>query len=248
VLIHVESLQLASPWAFVIVTVLALIDGVVPLVPARTAMVGLGVACAAGDTRAYPLLAVATAAAFVGDNISYALGAHLWPRIRPILFRGPRAERAWAWLELELRRRGLFLVAVDRVVPGGPTPITLSAGALRIPIGRFRAAAAASAVLWSIYAAVTGVFGELAVGDNLVLALLIGLSIVTVVNVTLRMGMRWARRRGAANDEELASRASGAARPGPATCAVTSSAEGERRMAMRVEEGAVSAGKSAHRA
>lgn len=205
-LVHVESLALSSPWAFVIVTMLALIDGVVPLVPARTAMIGLGVACAAGDVRAYPLIVVATAAAWVSDNISYALGAHLWPRIRPHLFRGARASRVWAWLESELRRRGLILVVVDRLVPGGPTPITLSAGLMGLPVGGFRVAAAASAVLWSVYAVATGAFGEIAVGDNLLLAILVGMSIVAVVNVVLRVGLRRSRRNNPTGDDIVGSR------------------------------------------
>lgn len=194
-MVHVESLDLSSPWAFVIVTALALIDGVIPLVPTRTAMIGLGVACAAGDARAYPLVAVATAAAFVGDNVSYAIGAHWWSRIRPLVFRGDRSRRAWIWLEGKIRRRGLLLVVFGRLIPGGPTPITLTAGLMKLPIRRFRAAAAASALLWSVYALATGVFGELAVGDNFIVALVVGVSIAALVNLVVRIGLRHARRR-----------------------------------------------------
>ena len=193
--VRVESLDLSSPWAFLVVTALALVDGVVPLVPARTAMIGLGVACAAGDARAYPLLVVATAAAFVGDNVSYAIGARCWSRIRPRLFGGDKGRRMWDWLEVQLRRRGLALVVFDRLIPGGPTPITLTAGMMRLPLKGFRAASAASAVLWSAYALMTGVFGEIAVGDNLLLALLVGASIAAVVNLALRLGVRRARHR-----------------------------------------------------
>jgi membrane protein DedA with SNARE-associated domain len=193
-MVHVESLDLSSPWAYVIVTALALIDGVVPLVPTRTAMIGLGVACAAGDTRAYPLAVVATVAAFVGDNVSYALGAHWWSRIRPIVFRGERSRRAWVWVEGQLRQRGLTLVVLSRVIPGGPTPITLTAGLMKLPIRGFRVAAAASALLWTAYALATGAFGELAVGDNLLFALLVGVSIAALVNLALRIGVRRAQR------------------------------------------------------
>lgn len=193
-IVRVEALDLSSPWAFVIVTALALVDGVVPLVPARTVLVGLGVACAAADVRAYPLVVVATAAAFVGDNISYELGAHLWPRIKPFIFRGGRGGHAWDWLEGQLRRRGLVLVVLDRVIPGGPTPITLTAGLMRLPVGRFRMAAAASALIWTAYALVAGAFGEIAVGDNLVLALLVGIAIGIPISLGLRIWVRRARR------------------------------------------------------
>lgn len=150
--IEVRSLDLASPVSYAVVVVLALIDGVIPLVPARTAVIGLGVLAGSGRAAAYLLLAVATAAAFVSDNVSYWLGAHYWPRIQPVLFRGARTRRAWGWVERQLRLHGATLVVLARVLPGGPTPITLSAGSVGLRRRTFRLAALAGAVLWSLYA------------------------------------------------------------------------------------------------
>ncbi len=64
------SVDLSSPWAFAAVIALALVDGIVPLVPARTSIIALGVVAGAGDSRAYPRLILATVAAFVSDNTS----------------------------------------------------------------------------------------------------------------------------------------------------------------------------------
>ena len=189
-MIHSQSLDLSSPWAFVIVCALALIDGVVPLVPARTAVIGLGVLAGAGDRRAYPLLAIATVAAFVSDNISYWIGQHFWGRLRRAIFRGARTKRIWTWVEHQMRRRGAVLVVVARVIPGGPTPITLTAGSVGLSRSRFRLAAAAGAVLWSAYAFTVGMFGDALSGGEPLVGLIVAVAVAATVDLLLRRIVR----------------------------------------------------------
>lgn len=185
-MMDVASVDLSSAWAYGAVIGLALVDGVVPLVPARTAIIGLGVLAGAGDSRAYPLLVLATGAAFVGDNISYWIGAHFWRPISAVVFAGRRARRAWEWVEGQLCRHGPALVALSRVLPGGPTPITLTAGSLKMPIRQFRQAAAVSAGVWSAYAFGVGLAGDALVGDNLLLAFGAALAVAGAINLGLR--------------------------------------------------------------
>ncbi len=186
----IAPVDLSSPWAYGVVIGLALVDGIVPLVPARTAIIGLGVMAGAGDSRAYPLLVLATGAAFVSDNISYWIGAHFWRHICRVVFAGRRAQRAWGWVEHQLSRHGPVLVALARVLPGGPTPITLTAGSLKMPIGQFRRAAALSAGLWTAYAFGVGLAGDALVGDNLLLAFAVALAVAVVLNLALRALLR----------------------------------------------------------
>lgn len=183
---QITSFDLSSPWAYGGVIALALVDGVIPLVPARASVIGIGVLAGAGDDRAYPLLVLATAAAFVSDNIAYWIGAHIWPSISRVLFTGRRAREAWCWVEAQLTRHGPVLVALARVLPGGPTPITLTAGYLRMPLAQFRKAAAVSAVLWSAYAFGLGVAGDAILGGHLLLAFATALAVAAVVNLGLR--------------------------------------------------------------
>lgn len=192
---NLTSVDLSSPWAYGTITGLALVDGIVPLVPARTAVIGLGVVAGAGDRRAYPLLLLATAAAFVSDNISYWIGAHFWRRISNALFAGRRASRAWGWVEVQLDRHGPGLVALSRVVPGGPTPITLTAGYVRMPVRKFRRAAAVSAGLWSAYAFGMGMTGDALVGGNLLLSFVVALAVAGSVNLGFRTAIAIRRRR-----------------------------------------------------
>ena len=188
-MIEVHQLDLSSPAAFAVVGGLALIDGVIPLVPARTAVIAVGVIAGTGDRRAYPLLAAATVAAFASDNISYGLGARLWPRLAPHLLRGNRLPRMWHWFERRLATHGTALIAMSRVIPGGPTPITLMAGSVGFPITRFRWAAALSALLWSGYAFGIGLVGQSATQRPLI-ALILGICIGAILNFMLRARFR----------------------------------------------------------
>lgn len=195
------SVDLSSPWAYGAIVGLALIDGVVPLVPARSAVIGIGVIAGTGDNRAYPLLVLATAAAFVSDNISYWIGAHVWHAISGRILSRRSARRAWGWVENQLRRRGPVLVALARVLPGGPTPITLSAGSMGMPIGQFRKAAAISAGLWSAYAFGVGLAGDALVGDNLLVAFIVALAVAGSINLGMRIVLRRRQRLIQGSDE-----------------------------------------------
>jgi membrane protein DedA with SNARE-associated domain len=187
---RLPDLDLSSPAAFLVVGALALVDGVIPLVPARTALIGIGVIAGTGDLRAYPMLAVATGAAFLSDNLSYYLGAHLWPRLAPHLLRSERARYLLNWVERELASHGTIVIGLARVIPGGPTPVTLTAGSLGFPIRRFRIASAVSAAIWSAYAFASGLIGT-TVTNRPLIALLVGIALAGALTVALRLGMKF---------------------------------------------------------
>lgn len=186
----VGSAHLSPVIAFLVIGAAGLIDGVFPLVPARTAMIGVGVLAGDGNWLAYPLLAVGTAAVFVSDNVAYWLGARYWDRIQGILLRGSRSRRLWAWVERQMNGRGTMLVVLARVIPGGPTPITLTAGAVEFPRRRFLCAAAAGAILWSAFAFSLGLFGDTIFGQRPLIALLSAVAVAAGVDWGLRVALR----------------------------------------------------------
>ena len=183
-MIDIRSLELTSPLAFGVVFGLSLVDGVVPLLPARTAVIAVGVVAGEGDHRAYPLLALATFGAFVSDLIAYWLGGRYGARVIAFAARTRSGRRLVAWTQRVMQRHGFLLISVARVVPGGPTPITLAAGANAYPLRRFCIAAAVGACLWSAFAFVVGLAGGSAVSDPLV-ALLVALGLAVVLNLVL---------------------------------------------------------------
>lgn len=188
-MIDVRSIELDGPLAYGIVLGLSLIDGVVPLLPARTAVIGLGVVAGAGDHRAYPLLAMATVGAFASDLVAFWMGRRYGVRAIALLTRGNRGRRLVAWTRRVIRRHGFALISLARVVPGGPTPITMAAGATQFPARRFRLAAAIGACLWSAYAFGVGMAGSSFITDPLV-ALLVAVVIAVGLNVMLTVSFR----------------------------------------------------------
>src|SRR5882724_2752459 len=108
--------QLALFWvpaagAYLLVTLLAAVDAMVPLVPAEAAVLGGAALAAHGRLGLWPLLAAAWAGAVAGDLASYRAGRLVGPLVLRRLSR-PRTlaavERALAWLA---RRGAVVLVA-----------------------------------------------------------------------------------------------------------------------------------------
>jgi membrane protein DedA with SNARE-associated domain len=190
-MIHVPVLNLDRPWVFLAVLGLSLIDGVFPLLPARTAVVALGVVARTGDLRAYPLIAAATVGAFISDNVSYWLGSRYGERVvTSLTAHGHRRQSVKEWAERTIRARGLPLIVLGRVIPGGPTLFTMVAGISHFPRIRFRLATAAGACLWSAYAFTMGLVGGTIVTDNPLTAFLVALGIAASLNLALMLGMQ----------------------------------------------------------
>jgi membrane protein DedA with SNARE-associated domain len=187
--------DLGSPVAYVVAFALPLIDGVIPLVPAQALTVAIGAAAAGGDWRAFLLLALAAAGAWCSDNIAYWIGRRHGEKVARMLLRGKKGEQAREWGERQLRERGTPLVVLARVIPGGPTPITLAAGLSNMAARRFRWAAAAGAVIWAGYGFVLGAIGTGIGGGSWWIGLLVGLALLAVVNGIVA-GINKLRKRG----------------------------------------------------
>jgi membrane protein DedA with SNARE-associated domain len=113
----VEMLEaaVASPWVYLVLFAVAVLDGFFPIVPAETMVITAGVFAAGGQPDLAAVVAVAALGAFVGDHISYAIGrgtgAGLLRRMPP----GGRRRRAY-------ERAGQGRVPDARAVhPGHPT-------------------------------------------------------------------------------------------------------------------------------
>src|SRR4051812_45459042 len=130
VVLEVVHDVMSSPWLYLLVFALALLDGFFPIVPAETAVITAGVFAASGQPDLLPLVAVAAAGAFAGDHISYALGRAVGGRSK---------RRGLVWARAAIAERGGLILVVARYIPGGRTAVTLSMGALGYPRSRFAA-------------------------------------------------------------------------------------------------------------
>jgi membrane protein DedA with SNARE-associated domain len=140
------------------------------------------------------VIAAAAVGAFAGDNTAYLIGRKWGHRVNDRFFTSDKARERVRWAEHQLDERGGELIVVGRLIPGGRTAITLSAGTLKYPWPRFAAFDALAAVAWASYAALLGYVGGHAFEENpwkgLLVALGIGFAVAGLVEL-----VRWIRRR-----------------------------------------------------
>jgi len=143
-------------------------------VPSEVTLLSAGAGVAHG-WFSFPLAVVAaTAGNVIGSLIAYWLGRRgLLDRVVPL--RAARLFDRWGW-------RAVFIA---RVLPLARSFISLPAGAVRIPLGRFTALTAAGCALWCGGLILAGSMGWQAAVNHL-MPLLGGLTVVTTLAVVLR--------------------------------------------------------------
>jgi membrane protein DedA with SNARE-associated domain len=187
-----EFLQqvMSSPWLYLALFGLALLDGFFPVVPAETSVITAGVFAATGQTNLALVIVVAALGAFAGDHISYLIGYKAGGRIR--------RRKAFVWARDTLAERGGLVLVVARYIPGGRTATTLTMGAVRHPLRSFTFFDAIAAVSWGVYSGLIGFFGGMAFEQDPIKGLLFGLGIALGVTAIVEV-VRWVRKRRATN-------------------------------------------------
>ena len=184
----------SSPWLYLAMFVVAVVDGFFPPVPSETVLVAAAaVAASTGGPDLVLLGVVAAAGAVVGDNIAFAIGRRTGTS-RFAWMRRPRVAGAFAWAGTALERRGAGLILGARFIPVGRVAVNLSAGALRYPWRRFALLTVAAGLCWSAYSIAIGLLAGAWLKDQpllsavfgIVLALAIGLVVDRVVALRTR--------------------------------------------------------------
>ncbi len=176
---------MTSPWVYLMLFAIAVIDGFFPAVPSETAVIAAGVFAASGRPAPALVIAVAALGAFTGDHVSYLLGRSGGRRALRRLKPDGRGRTVFTWAERTLARRGGLLLVVARYIPGGRTAATLTAGTVGYPLARFSLFDAVAASSWAVYSTVIGMVGGAAFENDPIKGLLLGLGIaLTVTAVT----------------------------------------------------------------
>ena len=144
------SLQVDAPLSYLIAVVLPALDAIFPVLPSAPAVA----------------LGVATAGAFLGDNLSYLIGRRFGPWAERRFFASGKGARSRAWAERSLHRFGMQVIIVCRFIPGGRTAVTLTCGLTGYQRRRFVIATAIAAVIWALYAFFIGRLGGKAFEDK----------------------------------------------------------------------------------
>jgi membrane-associated protein len=212
--ISLTSLHAGAAISYVLAFGLPAIDAVLPLVPAETMVIALGVATAGStDPKIGLLVACAAMGAFAGDNLCYLLGRRFGPAVERRFFSSVKGARRRAWAQRSLDRFGMPIIVLCRFIPGGRTAVTLSCGIIGFPARRFVLATAISGAIWASFAFFLGRLGGSAFADSPWAGLLAALSLSVVLTLgiegTRRFRSRWRRQQPSPRPQERVAAAAG---------------------------------------
>ena len=183
-------------WALVLLFVLVAIESAGIPLPGETALIASGVLASQGKLDIVEVIAVAAAAAIVGDNVGYFIGrtggrallekwSFLSRHAQKVL---PRAERLFA-------RHGGKTVFFGRFVAILRVTSAWMAGVAHMPWWRFFAFNAAGGILWATLVGLVAYYLGSAAADAIQTYGLIAAAVIVVGIVALVIGLRWWERR-----------------------------------------------------
>lgn len=171
------AISLAS--SFEVLPLLALfcfVDGVLPLLPSETLMIGLGSIWAQGiGVHIFWVALAGATGAFAGDVLAYHLG-RLIPLAKIPGFRGEKGAHKIRATRIALAKRGTIYILAARFIPLGRVAVNMTAGAAGYPRNRFIPTSAFACVIWSIYSVVLGALAGRLVHDSPIIAIVIGVA------------------------------------------------------------------------
>jgi len=184
----------SSPWFYLIIFVIAVLDSVLPIVPSETLVIIGGVSAGLGNLWIPLVIVVAAAGALIGDNMSYLIGREASDWVIRRQTRTDKSAARMAKIVEQVHERGGLLLITARFIPGGRTALTLSCGITKQPRRWFVSWAAVAAVIWGNYAALLGFIGGKSFEDNHTLAFII--AFVSAFSITLVIELvRWLLKR-----------------------------------------------------
>jgi membrane protein DedA with SNARE-associated domain len=189
----------SSPWLYLILIAVSLLDSFLPAIPSEPVIVVAGVYAASGQTQLLPVIVATALGAFMGDMIPYGLGRLLAERVLTRLPVGSRRRRTHDWLRAELRDRAAYVIITSRFIPVGRYLVTLTAGITRLRWPIFAGFTAISCTAWSTYTVLAGYAGGTFFGDNTFVAIGVGIGLAVLtsaaIEATRYLQRRWARAR-----------------------------------------------------
>jgi membrane protein DedA with SNARE-associated domain len=187
----------SGPWAYPVIFAVAMLDAFFPVVPSETVVITAGVLAATeGDLNIAAVIALASAGAIIGDNISYGIGNALGERTVKRIFRGEKSRHGFEWAERQLETRGMYLIVIARFIPGGRTAVTFASGYVHtFPWRRFIVADLIAGLIWGHYAALLGYFGGKQFEDAPWKGLLLAFALAVGIAVSIEVARGQLRKR-----------------------------------------------------
>jgi membrane protein DedA with SNARE-associated domain len=155
-----------SPWFYLIIFSVALLDSVVPIVPSESMVIVGGVAAGLGDLHIPLVIVIAAAGAFLGDNMSYLIGRKASAFVDRRYRRTEQGANRLDWAHSQIEDRGGPLLITARFIPGGRTLLTLTCGVTHQNQRWFAKWVGIASVIWASYASLLGFIGGKTFEDN----------------------------------------------------------------------------------
>jgi membrane-associated protein len=168
-----------SPWVFPTLVLVAMADGVLPVLPAETLTITAGMYAASGRPNLIGVALCAALGALAGDHLSYVIGRASGDRLIRRMPPGTRRRASFDWAGRSLEQRGGLILMIARYIAGGRNAATLTMGAVRYPLRKFTLFDAIGAVSWGFFSALLGYLGGVTFENSPLkgLALAIGLAV-----------------------------------------------------------------------
>lgn len=188
----------SSPWFYVIIYVIAVLDSVLPIVPSETLVIIGGVSAGLGDLSIVLVILAAGLGAFTGDNMSYLIGRRASVTVTRRYERTEKGKKRLDTVIHQIHERGGLLLITARFIPGGRTILTLSCGITRQDRKWYATWIGIAATIWALYASLLGFIGGKTFEENHTLAFIVAFATavsVTIVIEVVRAGIKRLRRR-----------------------------------------------------
>lgn len=176
---------ITSPWLYLVLFAVTVIDGFFPPVPSETVLVAAAaVTASTGEGNLLLLGAVAAVGAAIGDNIAFVIGRGLGTT-RFAWMKRPRIAAAFEHAQRALDRRSATLILGARYIPVGRVAVNMSAGALGFPWRRFLPLSLIAGLSWSVFSLVIGLLAGAWIKDQPLLSAGIGIVIALVIGFAI---------------------------------------------------------------
>ncbi len=176
---------IASPWLYLVLLAVTIIDGFFPPVPSETVLVAAAaVATSTGEGNFLLLGVVAAVGAAIGDNIAFWIGRRIGTE-RFAWMRRPRVAAAFAHAQRALDRRSATLILGARYIPVGRVAVNMTAGGLGFPWRRFLPLSLVAGLSWSAFSLVIGLLAGAWIKDQPLLSAGLGIVVALVIGVVI---------------------------------------------------------------
>lgn len=182
-----------SPWMPLVLFAVCVLDGFFPPVPSETVLVaGAAVAWTSAPEMLPVILLVATAGAWLGDNVAFAVGRGITAaasRGRPSRRSSPLVRR----LQREMDYRPAGIILTGRFVPVVRVAVNVAVGAASMPWRRFAPLSLLAAAGWvTVTTALAVVVGTLVPLEPLAVSF-IAVAIALAAGLTTDRVVAWRR-------------------------------------------------------